>query len=226
MPNIKSDRISLFSHLSSDATPEFTFPSGLRGRCNYTTVAASRLDNANGIVLETDRQLDQIDSFQPAFISNPPVFVLNNPEGYRSTKIKNVNSGEFLTHYMQSELASDVVKADFIDRAKHHAQGMAVLNALIEQPDRGQLTRAELDVLRLALEYESVEKTTIALSIAPRTVERHRYNLSKKINMGSFKSIVHALLKAETDFLRAGDFSFSLQDYLYNTAVNRSMQLE
>lgn len=95
--------------------------------------------------------------------------------------IRAVAAGE---NYISSELAT------FLVRRANRAAALAQ-----EKPTLASLTQTEQRVLKLIADYKTSREIADELCISPRTVERHRANISEKLNLkGS-----HALLKFATE---------------------------
>jgi len=63
-------------------------------------------------------------------------------------------------------------------------------SAAVAQPSRTSLTPRELDVMRLVAEGNPVKDVASALGISTKTVETHKFNLMRKLNLRNTAQIV------------------------------------
>ena len=129
------------------------------------------------LTMHTDEQI-----FNTAFDLGVKGYVLKDGAVTEIIKaIRAVAAGE---NYISPELSTFLVR---------RANRAAALSQ--EKPTLASLTQTEQRVLKLIASYKTSRDIAEELCISPRTVERHRANISEKLNLkGS-----HALLKFATE---------------------------
>lgn len=107
-----------------------------------------------------------------------------------------------LGYVLKDSAATDVVASIRAVAAGQHYISPAISTFLVhrsertavfaqEHPGLGELTPAELRVLKLIADNKTSREIASALFVSPRTVENHRANICQKLNLSGS----HALLK-------------------------------
>ena len=129
------------------------------------------------LTMHTDEQV-----FNTAFDLGVKGYVLK--DGAVTEIIKGIRAVAAGENYISPELSTFLVR---------RANRAAALSQ--EKPTLASLTQTEQRVLKMIADYKTSREIADELSISPRTVERHRANISEKLDLkGS-----HALLKFATE---------------------------
>ena len=90
-----------------------------------------------------------------------------------------------------------------------------------EKHDLNKLSDRELDIVRLLKKGNSSKEIASHLSLSVRTVDAHRYNILKKLNLKNAAALVNLINESD----RADSFQWQLDELGMSQAVDTSFML-
>jgi DNA-binding NarL/FixJ family response regulator len=171
----------------------------LQSQPGYEVVGeVDRLDLLQPMLRETRPDLLLVDQHMPGGDTSALIRHLKHTKAeLRIVVLTGSSSGAVLKQLAEVQadavLLKDGSAASFLVHLKAVMAGQRVIppdvQALIEQTD-GMLTRREMQIVKLICDGQSNAEMADTLSLSPKTVDKHRENLMRKLQVNSVAQLV------------------------------------